>query len=89
MSGCLRTRSKLRLPEGGVRTDKLASEIAKAINGSRYYGLESSTYILQSDLHPLQTIEGKVLTFQATDFNRFTRVVSLCHRIESRVKWEL
>ena len=32
-------RSKLRLPEGGVRTDKLCSEICKAINGSRKYGL--------------------------------------------------
>ena len=32
-------KSKLRLPEGGVRTDKLVSEIAKAINGSRLYGL--------------------------------------------------
>ena len=32
-------RSKLRLPEGGVRTDALCSEIAKTINGSRLYGL--------------------------------------------------
>ena len=33
-------RSKLRLPNGGgVRTDKMCSEICKAINGSRKYGL--------------------------------------------------
>jgi len=33
-------RSNLRLPDGGgVRTDKLCSEICKKINGSRYYGL--------------------------------------------------
>ena len=32
-------KSKLRLPEGGVRVDKLVSEIAKTINGSRYFTL--------------------------------------------------
>lgn len=32
-------KSKLRLPEGGVRTDKLCSEICKKINGSKMYGL--------------------------------------------------
>lgn len=32
-------KSLLRLPEGGVRTDKLCSEICNAINGSRMYGL--------------------------------------------------
>ena len=35
-------KSKLHLPEGGIRTDKLVSEIAKAINGSRFYGLGDS-----------------------------------------------
>ena len=32
-------KSKLRLPEGGVRTDKLCAEICKKINGSKWYGL--------------------------------------------------
>ena len=65
-------KSKLRLPEGGVRTDKLASEIAKAINGSRYYGLGELDLYSAKRSAPITDYQGKVLTFQATDFNRFT-----------------
>lgn len=65
-------KSKLRLPEGGVRTDKLASEIAKAINGSRYYGLGELDLYSAKRFAPITDYQGKVLTFQATDFNRFT-----------------
>ena len=37
--------SRLRLPEGGVRTDALCHEICKQINGSREYGL-GENYVL-------------------------------------------
>lgn len=65
-------KSKLRLPEGGVRTDKLASEIAKTINGSRYYGLGELDLYSAKRFAPITDYQGKVLTFHATDFNRFT-----------------
>ena len=63
-------KSKLRLPEGGVRTDKLASEIAKAVNGSRYYGLGELDLYSVKRFAPINDYQGKVLTFNAEDFNR-------------------
>ncbi len=63
-------KSKLRLPEGGVRTDKLASEIAKAINGSRFYGLGELDLYSVKRFAPINDYQGKVLTFNAEDFNR-------------------
>lgn len=63
-------RSKLRLPEGGVRTDKLCSEICKAINGSRNYGLGELNLFAVKRFAPMTDYQGKVLTFHAKDFNR-------------------
>lgn len=65
-------KSKLRLPNGesGVRTDKLCSEIAKAINGSRYYGLGELDLYAVKRFAPITDYQGKVMTFQAKDFNR-------------------
>lgn len=63
-------KSKLRLPEGGVRTDKLASEIAKAINGSRFYGLGELDLYSAKRFAPISDYQGKILTFHALDFNR-------------------
>lgn len=62
-------KSKLRLTGGGVRTDTLASEIAKAINGSRYYGLgELELYSLKR-FAPTTDFQGKVMTFVMTETN--------------------
>ena len=63
-------RSKLRLPEGGVRTDKLCSEICKAINGNRKYGLGELNLYSVKRFAPMTDFQGKVLTFYAKDFNR-------------------
>lgn len=63
-------KSKLRLPEGGVRTDKICSEIAKAINGSRYYGLGELELYSVRRFAPMTDYQGKVMTFHAKDFNR-------------------
>ena len=65
-------QSKLRLPEGGVRTDKLTSEIAHAINGSRYYGLGELDLYSVKRFAPITDYQGKVMTFHATDFNRLS-----------------
>lgn len=64
-------RSKLRLPNGGgVRTDKLASEICKAINGSREFGLGELNLYAAKRFAPMTDYQGKVLIFHAKDFNR-------------------
>jgi len=62
-------KSKLNLPEGGVRTDKLASEIARTINGSRYYGLGELRLFSVKRFAPIVDYNGKCLTFHAKDFN--------------------
>lgn len=63
-------KSKLRLPEGGVRTDKLCSKIAEAINGSRFYGLGELDLYSAKRFAPIADYQGKVLTFHAKEFNR-------------------
>lgn len=65
-------KSKIRLPEGGVRTDKLCSEIAKTINGSRFYGLGELDLYSVKRFAPITDYQGKVMLFQAKDFNRFS-----------------
>lgn len=63
-------RSKIRLPEGGVRVDRLVSEVAKAINGSRNYGLGELDLYSVKRFAPITDYQGKIMTFQAKDFNR-------------------
>ncbi len=63
-------KTKLRLPEGGVRTDKLASEIARAINGSRYYGLGELNLSQIKRFAPIVDFNGKAMVFHAKDYNR-------------------
>lgn len=64
-------RSNLRLPDGGgVRTDKLCSEICKVINGSRYYGLGELNLYSVKRFAPITDYQGKVMTFTAREFNR-------------------
>ena len=65
-------KSKMRLPEGGVRVDKLCSEIAKKINGSRYYGLGELGLSSCRRFAPISDYQGKVLTFKTRDFNRMS-----------------
>lgn len=63
-------KSLLKLPKGGVRTDKLCSEIAKKLNGSRFYGLGELELTSVKRFAPMTDFQGKVMTFTATDFNR-------------------
>lgn len=65
-------KSKLRLPDNSVRTDRLCSEIAKTINGSRYYGLGELELCSVRRFTPIQDYLGKVMTFQMKDFNRLS-----------------
>ena len=63
-------RSQLWLKEGGVRTDKLCSEICKAINGSRFYGLGELQFYAAKRFAPMTDYQGKVLVFHMKEFNR-------------------
>ena len=63
-------RSKLRLPEGGVRTDKLCSEICKMINGSMQYCLGELNLFAVKRFAPMTDYQGKVMTFSGKEFNR-------------------
>lgn len=65
-------KSLMRLPEGGVRIDRLCSEIAKTINGSRYYGLGELNLDSTRRFAPISDYQGKVLTFKTTEFNRMS-----------------
>ena len=63
-------KSKLRLPEGGIRTDAIASEIDKMLNGSRIYGLGELNLRGVERFAPIVDYQGRVLTYTAKDFNR-------------------
>lgn len=63
-------KSLLRLPQGGVRIDALANEIAEKMNGSRYYGMGELELYSVKRFSPMMEYYGKVLTFYTTEFNR-------------------
>ncbi len=63
-------KSKLHLPQGGVRTDQLASAIDKLINGSRFYGLGELDLQSVGRFVPILDYQGRELVYYAKDFNR-------------------
>lgn len=63
-------KSKMRLTEGGIRTDQLAVEINKELNGSRYFGLGELDLYSVGRFSPITDYQGRVLTYSAKDFNR-------------------
>jgi len=66
-------KSKIRLQDGGgVRTDKLSSEIVKMINGSRFYGLGELNLDSARRFSPIPNYQGRIFTFVTKDFNRIS-----------------
>lgn len=63
-------KSKLRLPEGGVRTDKLCCEICKMIDGSRYYGMGELNLSRVRRFAPVTDYQGKSMVYTAKEWNR-------------------
>lgn len=63
-------KSRLRLPEGGVRTDKICSEICKKINGSYQYGFGRLNLYAVKRFAPMTDYQGKCMSFIAKDFNK-------------------
>lgn len=65
-------KSLVRAPQGGLRIDKLCSEIAGILNGSRQYGLGELNLKSARRFSPITNYQGRVLTFTAKDFNRIS-----------------
>lgn len=61
-------KSRLRLPEGGVRTDKICAEICKKINGSLFYGLGKLKLYSVKRFAPMTDYQGKRMAYTARDF---------------------
>ena len=62
-------KSLLKLPEGGLRVDRLVSDIAKKVNGSKFYGLGEIELTAVRRFAPVTDYNGKVMTFQTKEFN--------------------
>lgn len=63
-------KSKMRLPQGGVTIDALASKIDKMLNGSRFYGLGALDLDSVRRFTPITDYLGRALTYYAKDYNR-------------------
>ena len=64
-------KSNLRLPEGGVRIDKICSEICNMLNGSFKYGLGELNLYSVKRFAPMTGYQGKMMTFFAKDVSKF------------------
>lgn len=63
-------KSKLRIPSGGLRVDRLASELVKKLNGSRVYGLGELDLKNVRRFAPVVDYQGRTLEFITRDYNR-------------------
>ena len=63
-------KSRMRLPEGGVRIDNLCVKICERINGSLDYGLGELKLYAVKRFAPMTDFNGKLITFHAKDFNK-------------------
>lgn len=65
-------KSKLLLPEGGVRPDAIACRIWELLDGSRKYGLGELRGVSARPFSPTMDYLGKQLVFRAVEINRFS-----------------
>ena len=63
-------RSQLRLPEGGVRVDKIVSELDNMLNGSRKYTMGELSLYSVKRFSVMSDYTGKQMTFDGTEWNR-------------------
>lgn len=63
-------RSRLRLPEGGVRTDAICAKLCDDLDGSWEYSLGKFDLYSSKRFAPVMDYNGKVLTFVGTDVKR-------------------
>lgn len=64
-------KSLLRLPEGGVRTDRIAQILDEMLNGNRDLGLGEVNLKTVARFSPVEDFQGRVLAYQCTDTNRW------------------
>lgn len=64
-------KSKLRLTEGGIRTDKIAQVIDTMLNGNRTLGLGEVNLRTVARFSPVEDFQGRVLAYQCRDTNRW------------------
>lgn len=79
-------KSKMRLKEGGVRVDKIASKVDEMLNGSRFFGLGELDLYNVSRFSPITDYQGRVLTYYAKDFNRLTSKQPPSNRKNTSIK---
>ena len=65
-------KSNLRMPGGGLLLDQLSIEIARMLNGNRFYGLGNLQLSGTQRFEPTTDYLGRSLVFKAVDFNRMT-----------------
>lgn len=64
-------KNLLHLPEGGVRTDKIAEVIDGMLNGNRDIGLGELDLKTVARFSPQKDYQGRVLAYQAAETNRW------------------
>lgn len=62
-------KSKIRLPEGGTRTDAICRELDKVLNGNRYFGLGRLELGSVRRFSPVTDYLGRVMVYSARDWN--------------------
>lgn len=63
-------RSLFRLPDGGVRLDRLSAAINRKMAGSMYFGMGRLDLYSVTRFLPIQTYAGRALTYRTLDWNR-------------------
>lgn len=68
---CISHQSLLRLPDGkGLRTDEMASQVDKLMNGNTEFGLGTVELISSKEFNPITNYCGRESVYRVTDFNR-------------------
>lgn len=62
-------KSRVRLPQGGIRVDKLASRIDEILNGSWNYSLGQFSLESCKRFSPIEEYQGRSMVYRGTDFN--------------------
>lgn len=64
-------KSLMKLPEGGVRVDKICSCIAEKLNGSLWYGLGELDLYSVKRFAPMTDYQGKCMVFHTKEISKF------------------
>lgn len=65
-------KSKIRLPEGGIRTDRICHELDRILTGNRFFGLGRLELSSVGRFSPITDYQGRVMTYYTKDWNDFS-----------------